>query len=324
MTAPISVRSISLQTITFNSDPSQYQMDHRLQRAVELAIALNKPLLVGGEPGTGKTELANAVAYRLHSQTKQEAVPFLDKPLQFNTKSSSSAGDLFYNYDAVGHFRDKSGLPVDRFIDLKALGVAFALSQGLTADGSLPAPIAKRVAETYTNGQQTGRPYSSVVLIDEVDKAPREFPNDLLNEVVSLSYEIRELNYKLQKGPNARIVIILTSNFEKNLPAAFLRRCVYYHIPFPETEQLLAITQNRLSLNESPKLRMAVETFRNLREQNRTQRVPSTAELLDWLGYLVQTGLYDQLPDNFLPQKGDPTYETYQLVTNSLVLKTNQ
>lgn len=315
---------LNLQRIAVNNAPGLYQMDSALQRAVELAIALNKPLLVGGEPGTGKTQLAYAVAQRLHEQTQTDAAPFLERPLQFNTKSSSAASDLFYIYDAVGHFRDKAGEGADQFIELKALGVAFALSQGLVAGGTLPEPLAKRVAEKYTDGQRTGQPFSSVVLIDEVDKAPREFPNDLLNELESLTYEIRELNHRLQKGPDARIVIILTSNFEKNLPPAFLRRCVYYHIPFPETEQLLTITQHRLSVAGSDKLTGAIKAFEQLRTQNRTVRTPSTGELLDWLGYLIQTGLFEQL-QTIPPDKSDPLlYETYQLVTNSLVLKTNQ
>ncbi|MBO0932530.1 AAA family ATPase [Fibrella aquatilis] len=313
-----------LQRIAVNNDPGQYQMSSALQRAVELAIALNKPLLVGGEPGTGKTQLAHAVARRLHEQTQADAAPFLERALQFDTKSSSAASDLFYTYDAVGHFRDKLGQGADQFIELKALGAAFALSQGLAAEGgTLPEPLAERVAAKYTYGQRTGQPLSSVVLIDEVDKAPREFPNDLLNELESFSYEIRELNHRLHKGPDARIVIILTSNFDKNLPPAFLRRCVYYHIPFPETADLLTITQHRLSVAESPKLLGAIKVFEQLYSQNKTVRTPSTGELLDWLGYLTQTGLFEQL-QTIPPEKNDPLYETYQLVTNSLVLKTNQ
>lgn len=323
---------LNLQRIAVNNDPGHYQMNSALQRAVELAIALNKPLLVGGEPGTGKTQLAHAVARRLHEQTQADAAPFLERALQFDTKSSSAASDLFYTYDAVGHFRDKVGQGADQFIELRALGAAFALSQGLAAGGvtpdaptpgTLPEPLAERVAAKYTKGQRTGQPLSSVVLIDEVDKAPREFPNDLLNELESYSYEIRELNHRLQKGPDARIVIILTSNFEKNLPPAFLRRCVYYHIPFPKTDDLLTITQHRLSVAESPKLRGAIKAFELLRDQNRSVRTPSTGELLDWLGYLTQTRLFEQL-QTIPPDKNDPLYETYQLITNSLVLKTNQ
>ena len=295
--------ALDLQRIAIDSHPSNYLLDPRLKRAVELAIALDKPLLVSGEPGTGKTQLARYVAHELAIQTSADDAPFLPEPIEFNTKSTSSATDLFYHYDAVSHFRSREQADTNEFIDFTALGRARVLAHGRkSASLQQPRlqPLLRRCPEL------ADAPRSSVVLIDEVDKAPREFSNDLLNEMESGEFRIRELDFTLRRpGNNARVVVILTSNFEKSLPNAFLRRCVYYHIPFPSDEQLLSIINLRLGLDQTPAVREALRRFAAYRDQARStsNRVPSTAEFLDWLRVLGQDGLLAQNP--FPPAPAD-------------------
>lgn len=283
--------SLTLRSIPVDLNPSNYLMDKRLQRAVELAIALDKPLLVSGEPGTGKTQLARHVAHILAEQTQQTDAPFLSEPIEFYTKSTSAATDLFYTYDAVSHFRSKDTTDANAFIDFTALGRARVLSHGRNSL-ALSSPRIQPLLDRCVG--LDNKPRSSVVLIDEVDKAPREFPNDLLNEMESGSFRIRELDFLLTKAHNnARVVVILTSNFEKSLPNAFLRRCVFYHIPFPKDDQLLEIVSLRLGLSQSPAVREALRRFREFRDRalQASSRVPSTAEFLDWLRVLNADGL---------------------------------
>lgn len=258
---------LALHAIPTDQKPANYLMDSRLQRAVELAIALDKPLLVSGEPGTGKTQLARHVAHVLAEQTAgSDAVstvaPFLGKPIEFYTKSGSSAQDLFYHYDAVGHFRSKpeDGKVAADFLDFTALGRARVLAHG-RASNALQAPGLQPLLNRCEG--LANAPRSSVVLIDEVDKAPREFPNDLLNEMESGEFRVRELDFSLKKAESgARVVVILTSNFEKSLPNAFLRRCVFYHIPFPGDGQLLEIVNLRLGLSQTPAVSEALRRFK--------------------------------------------------------------
>jgi MoxR-like ATPase len=297
-----------------NNKASDYVADANLVKAVEIAIALGKPLLVSGEPGTGKTQLAHFVASQLHVQTKDDTFPFLEKPLVFNTKSTSVASDLFYYYDAVSHFRNKNDLvPTEQFIELCAMGQAIALTHGRRSpdlDGI------KRLKE-FEKLEET--PHSSVVLIDEIDKAPRDFPNDLLNEMEHNEFYIKELNQVVRQRKNgARMVCILTSNSEKNLPNAFLRRCVFYHIPFPDSIKLKKIIRQRLSIDDAKydtALSKAIEKFEEFRKKA-VNKKPATSELLDWLNILKDEGVLDQLdrPD-FLAEHIPPT--SYSTITKS-------
>ncbi|ADB36650.1 AAA family ATPase [Spirosoma linguale] len=306
---------LTLRRIPVDLKPANYLMDSRLQRAVELAIALDKPLLVSGEPGTGKTQLARHVASVLAEQTRGAQAAFLPEPIEFYTKSTASASDLFYSYDAVSHFRSKEQTDTSAFMDFTALGRARVLAHGRQSE-SLQVPRIQPLLDRCA-GLADG-PRSSVVLIDEVDKAPREFPNDLLNEMESGEFRIRELNFSLKKAQNdARVVVILTSNFEKSLPNAFLRRCVFYHIPFPDDQQLLAIVDLRLGLSQSPAVREALRRFRAFRDQAKqsSARVPSTAEFLDWLRVLNADGL---LTNGSFPP--DFTHANRPLYESSLVV----
>jgi MoxR-like ATPase len=310
---------LALHAIPTDQKPANYLMDSRLQRAVELAIALDKPLLVSGEPGTGKTQLARHVAHVLAEQTAASEAPFLPRPIEFHTKSAASAQDLFYHYDAVGHFRSKpdEGKVAADFLDFTALGRARVLAHGRNSP-ALQVPRLQPLLDRCEGLAPT--PRSSVVLIDEVDKAPREFPNDLLNEMESGEFRVRELDVSVKKAPTgARVVVILTSNFEKSLPNAFLRRCVFYHIPFPSDSQLLEIVNLRLGLSDTPAVSEALRRFKTFREQAKqtASRVPSTAEFLDWLRVLQADGLLNG--GTFPPPLGQSGRERYE--TSLVVLQ---
>ena len=268
-------------------DPSGYLPDPGLADALRVALVLRRPLLLTGEPGTGKTDCARYLAWKLRYGSEPNY-----EPLIFEAKSTSEATDLFYTYDTLGRFQAKQTGeervdPLD-YIHYNALGEA--ILQGYPAD----APEIKGCVPK-DDWKHRG-PVQSVVLIDEVDKAPRDFPNDLLNEIDRSYFRIRELNNRKIDAPADKIpFLVITSNSEKNLPAAFLRRCVYYDIPFPkEDDRLEAIVASRLTEFrglESPLLTEGIQFFRYLREgEAGLQKLPATAELLDWLLYLTQRG----------------------------------
>ncbi|RYF86744.1 MAG: MoxR family ATPase [Chitinophagaceae bacterium] len=301
-------RDIELTSIELNRDPGNYYADEDLVKAVELAIALNKPLLLSGEPGTGKTQLAYYVAWKLAQQTKGQPFGFAEKPLLFNTKSASTATDLFYNYDAVSHFRTKdTECDASRFIELRALGLAIAMKHGRQGLNMAGLSNVKQV-ETLPEA-----PLSTVVLIDEIDKAPRDFPNDLLNEMENGTFDIREMNATIPKAENkARILVIMTSNSEKNLPNAFLRRCVYYNIPFPDEKKLaLIVTQRLTNGNEQydAAIESAIKKFQDYRTQS-VNKKPATSEFLEWINVLKH---YDILtPEVFNPVGSSEKTEKYK------------
>jgi MoxR-like ATPase len=229
------------------------------------------PLLLTGEPGTGKTQLAGSVAHGLG----------LPPPLIFNAKTTSTATDLFYRYDALRHFHDShfrsEALPVTNYITYEALGLAILLSlDPAVANQCLP-------AEFRNKG-----PTRSVVLIDEIDKAPRDLPNDVLNEIEGMSFTVRETGTTFSASPSMRPVLVLTSNSEKNLPDAFLRRCVFYHIAFPDRERLRQIVERRLAPDNSftpAMVENALKHFEQIRSLPLLKK-PATAECLAWLRVL--------------------------------------
>jgi MoxR-like ATPase len=253
------------------NDPAGYLADEGLRDAVNVALMLGQPLLVTGEPGTGKTQLATSIAFELG----------LPAPLIFHTKTTSTARDLFYRYDALGHFHDaqfrKDETRVEDYIHYEALGLAILLSMSpQEANPFLPEHLRDR------------GPVRSVVLIDEVDKAPRDLPNDVLNEIDNMSFTVKETGHTFSADQQLRPVVVLTSNSEKNLPDAFLRRCIFYHISFPTRERLKEIVQRRLRFdsNFTPQmLDHALQHFEQIRDLT-LKKKPATAELLAWLKIL--------------------------------------
>ena len=252
-------------------DPAFYLATEGLRDAVNVALTLGQPLLVTGEPGTGKTQLASSIAYELD----------LRAPLFFQTKTTSTATDLFYRYDALGHFHDaqfrKEASLVEDYIAYEALGLAILLSMN-------PAEVNQQLPERLRDKG----PVRSVVLIDEIDKAPRDLSNDVLNEIENMTFTVKETGRTFSADQGFRPILVLTSNSEKNLPDAFLRRCVFYHISFPDAERLKAIVQGRLSFASDFTPQMldhAIRHFEEVRELA-LKKKPATAELLAWLHIL--------------------------------------
>ncbi len=262
------------------NDPAGYLADDRLCYAVNVALELGAPLLLTGEPGCGKTQLAASVAHKLG----------LANPLIFNAKSTSTARDLFYRYDSLRHFQDiqlekargfsEMTVDINNYIEYGALGQAVLLSK------------ADEFAKFLPNSLKERRPSRSVVLIDEIDKAPRDLPNDVLNEIELMEFRVPEINQIFKAAPAYRPIIIMTSNSEKNLPDAFLRRCIFCHIEFPKGEQLRQIVTSRIrewSSFTPEMLDAAIAKFEEIRKLA-LKKKPATAELLAWIRVLDQLG----------------------------------
>ncbi len=311
-------RNIRIDSIRLSENPEDYYVQDGLLKALEIAIALGKPLLLSGEPGTGKTRLAYWAAQQLAAQTAGTPSAFLPRPFIFPVKSTSQAADLFYYYDAVSHFRMQGGGTAEQFIELKALGLAIAQAHGLSSDSV----SGLQGINNFNTATIDGAPRSSVVLIDEIDKAPREFPNDLLNEMEDYAFDIREINRRISRPRNeCRLVVIVTSNSEKNLPNAFLRRCVFYHINFPE-DKLLDIAKLKLQLRDdtyNAAINEAIAAFMKLRA-GATNKKPTTSEFLDWLGVLRNYGL---LAQGKMAASGDSEEARRYRASIATLLKTN-
>ena len=235
----------------------KYLATKDLQLAVNAAITLQKPLLIKGEPGTGKTVLAQELADSL-------GVPLL----QWHIKSTTKAQQGLYEYDAVSRLRD-SQLGDDKVHD-----VANYIVKG-------------KLWQAFENEQ---RP---VLLIDEIDKADIEFPNDLLLELDRMEFHVYETQQTIKA--QQRPIVIITSNNEKELPDAFLRRCFFHYISFPSEEEMRQIVQLHYPDLKKSLLNRALESFFNLRDIPGLKKKPSTSELLDWLKLLVAEDIPEEV-----------------------------
>ena len=231
------------------SGSQEYVASDALMMAVNAAITLEKPLLVKGEPGTGKTMLAEQVAAALDA-------PFY----QWHVKSTTKAQQGLYEYDAVSRLRD-SQLGDDRVHDISNYIVKGKLWQAFEGE--------KR----------------AVLLIDEIDKADVEFPNDLLQELDKMEFYVHELSQTI--AAKQRPIVIITSNNEKELPDPFLRRCFFHFIDFPDKETLTQIVDVHFPNLKKELLEEALKSFFTVREMPGLKKKPSTSELLDWLKLLL-------------------------------------
>ena len=232
---------------------SRYVAPPELAVAVNAAIALERPLLVKGEPGTGKTELARQVADSL-------GLPMIE----WNIKSTTRAQQGLYEYDAVSRLRD-SQLGDARVHDIANYIRKGKLWQAFDAEGKV------------------------VLLIDEIDKADIEFPNDLLQELDRMEFHVYETGQTVRA--RQRPVVIITSNNEKELPDAFLRRCFFHYIRFPDAETLKKIVEVHYPRIKPRLLDEALSQFLELREVQGLRKKPSTSELLDWLKLILAEDL---------------------------------
>ena len=286
------------------TDAKDYVLwDEDLKAAAGVALALGKPLLLTGDPGVGKSEFSRWLTQDLN----------LGERHKFVVKSSTEASDLFYQYDTLGRFHDaqitsieKPGLSVNdakiqaidplRYLTYNALGISMLYSVGkqqATDMGFISENMNADFLNTFPE-----QPTRTVVLIDEIDKAPRDVPNDILDEIDKMVFTVREIgNRILEADKQHRPVVIITSNSERDLPEAFLRRCIYYHIPFPEKpEHLEKIVLSRLRdrlAESSPLHRDAQVMLKFLRSDALAfVRQPGIAELLDWLYELTRERKY--------------------------------
>ncbi len=232
---------------------SDYVASAPLRSAVNVSIALQRPLLIRGEPGTGKTLLATSISKGLGK-----------KLITWYIKSTTKAQEGLYVYDTVQRLNDS------RFGDRDVSDISHYIKLG-------------KLGESFVDPEQ------AVLLIDEIDKADLEFPNDLLNELDVMSFYIPETGETI--SAKHRPIVIITSNAEKELPDAFLRRCIFHYIEFPDKEMMEEIV--RVHYPDIPKelLKEAMKTFYALRNVEEFRKKPSTSELLDWLQALMVGGI---------------------------------
>ncbi|GAA4643817.1 MoxR family ATPase [Pontixanthobacter gangjinensis] len=235
-----------------------------LKVAVDAAVTLRRPLLVKGEPGTGKTVLAHEIA-------KAVGAPLIE----WNVKSTTKAQQGLYEYDAVARLRDGQ-LGEERVHDIRNYIKRGKLWEAFTA------------------------PELPVLLIDEIDKADIEFPNDLLQELDRMSFDVYETQERITA--KERPIVVITSNNEKELPDAFLRRCFFHYIKFPDRETMRSIIDVHYPDIQKTLVSKAMDVFYEIREVPGLKKKPSTSELLDWLKLLLN----EDMPLDVL-QNQDPT-----------------
>lgn len=247
-----------------------YIASEDLSVAVNAAIALEKPLLIKGEPGTGKTLLAHEIAEALNKRI-----------ITWHVKSTTTAQQGLYEYDAVSRLRD-SQLGTDKVDD-----IANYIKKG-------------KLWEAFESDEQV------VLLIDEVDKADIEFPNDLLLELDKMEFFCYETGKTIRA--KKRPIVIITSNNEKELPDAFLRRCFFHYINFPDRETLKDIVAVHFKDLDQTLTQKAMDIFYAIRNQRNIKKKPSTSELLDWIKLLIVGNITSQELDEVISGKSSTPY----------------
>ncbi|MCR4843032.1 MAG: MoxR family ATPase [Eubacterium sp.] len=232
---------------------ANYVASDDLMNTCNVAIALEKPLLIKGEPGTGKTVLAEAIAESLNM-----------KLIIWSIKSTTKAQEGLYVYDTVQRLYDS------QFGEGNVDDIAQYIKLG-------------KLGEAFSSDEQV------VLLIDEIDKADLEFPNDLLWELDKMEFYINETKETVKA--KHRPIVIITSNAEKELPDAFLRRCIFHYIEFPDEEKMRDIIRVHYGDIDEKLVDEALEKFYEIRDLNSVQKKPSTSELLDWIQALMVSGI---------------------------------
>ena len=230
------------------SDTKNYISTADLNIAVNAAISLEKPLLVKGEPGTGKTELARQIAESLDLEI-----------IEWNIKSTTKAQQGLYEYDAISRLRDSQ-------LNKNITDISKYIKKG-------------KIWNAFESKEKT------VLLIDEIDKADIEFPNDLLQELDKMEFYVYEIDKLVQS--NNRPIVIITSNNEKELPEAFLRRCFFHYIKFPDIDTLKKIVKVHFPDIKKSLLDIALKNFFQIRDVPGLKKKPSTSEALDWIKLLL-------------------------------------
>ena len=245
-----------------------YIASRELQMAVNAAVTLERPLLIKGEPGTGKTLLAEEIARSFNTQL-----------ISWHIKSTTKAQQGLYEYDAVSRLRD-SQLGDDKVHDISNYIVRGKMWDAFEA------------------------PQRPVLLIDEIDKADIEFPNDLLTELDRMAFFVYETQQTIEAAQ--RPIVVITSNNEKELPDAFLRRCFFHYIQFPNQEELAQIVNVHYPNLKKELLEAALESFFDLRDVPGLKKKPSTSELIDWIKLLVAEDIPPEVLRNKDTKKSIP------------------
>jgi len=247
---------------------SAYVATDDLKVAANAAVLLRRPLLVKGEPGTGKTVLAHEIA-------KATGAPLIE----WNVKSTTKAQQGLYEYDAVARLRD------GQLGDERVHDISNYIRKG-------------KLWEAFTS------PQLPVLLIDEIDKADIEFPNDLLQELDRMSFDVYETGERVEA--RERPIVVITSNNEKELPDAFLRRCFFHYIKFPDRDTMQAIIDVHFPGIQKVLVSRAMEIFYEVRDVPGLKKKPSTSELLDWLKLLLAEDMPLEVLQNRDPSKAIP------------------
>lgn len=305
---------IDLPNYKFPADQGdKYIPDEELVTVANVALLLRQPLLITGDPGVGKTQFAYSLGWELNL-----------KVYTFETKSTSIAQDLFYTYDTLRRFHDaqlQDPRLSTNYITYNALGYAILRSHPYEkVKKYLPSRSdteLKKITDSDNSGTKDSeiwdKPCRSVVLIDEIDKAPRDFPNDLLNEIENKFFRIPELGTGLDRiaaNDDLSPIIVITSNSEKALPEAFLRRCIYYNLKFPHKNLEKIIESHIPALRGNREfMTLVIGFFEKIHKSGEgSDRKPSISEFKDWLVYLSQRGINSK---NALIQNKDEVLLTY-------------